>query len=257
VPRRTGRCRSPLTAARRQRLQQRVGPQKTLRRSRRQRHTPKQSCKGKDRGLRHCSGMTLEPTTQDETACKSDDSTADGIEGHHTGEHERQDDGGCATLPVTLGASEHDCRDAEETCRGEERSAGLREPKPTAEPSPIASQQSHARILGEVDERHPSTSVHDGSERNSFSGCEHACLCSPSRTAPASEQTRVNEPSRLAGGHPMHSHDRRRRNNRKHHFRTLSDEDARLLPSSRRQRREAARPTPDKQPCSGHTEANG
>jgi hypothetical protein len=81
-----------------------------------------------------CSGITPEPTAQDETARNSDDSTADGIDGNHAGQHERQDDGGCATLPVTLGASEHDCHGREE------RSARLREPKPTAEPSPIASQ---------------------------------------------------------------------------------------------------------------------
>jgi hypothetical protein len=94
--------------------------------------------------------MTPEPTARDETASNSDDSTADGIEGNHTCQHERQDDGGSATLPVALGAYEHDFRDAEENGDGEERSAGLREPKPMAEPSPIASQQSHARILGRM-----------------------------------------------------------------------------------------------------------
>jgi hypothetical protein len=88
--------------------------------------------------------MTPEPTAQDETACDSDDSTADGIEGNHTGQQERQDDGGCATLPVALGASEDDFRDAQEKCGSEERPAGLRKPKPMAEPSPIASQQGHA-----------------------------------------------------------------------------------------------------------------
>jgi len=34
--------------------------------------------------------MTPEPTTQDEAANRSDDSAADGIEGDHTGHHERQ-----------------------------------------------------------------------------------------------------------------------------------------------------------------------
>jgi hypothetical protein len=111
--------------------------------------------------VRQCSGMTPDPTARDETTCNSDDSTADGIEGNHTGQHERQEDGGSATLPVALGAHEHDFRDAEENYDGEERSAGLREPKPMAEPSPIASQQSHARILGLTNERHPSVSVHE------------------------------------------------------------------------------------------------
>lgn len=98
--------------------------------------------------------MTPEPTAQGETACNSDDSTADGIEGNHTGQHERQDNAGCATLPVALGAYEDDFRDPEEERCGEQRSAGLREPKPTAEPSPIASQQRHARILGQTNDLH-------------------------------------------------------------------------------------------------------
>jgi hypothetical protein len=105
--------------------------------------------------------MTPGPTARDETACNSDDSTADGIEGDHTGQHERQDHGGSATLSVALGAYEHDFRDADENYDGEERSAGLREPKPMAEPSPIASQQSHARILGQTTDRHPPVSVHE------------------------------------------------------------------------------------------------
>jgi hypothetical protein len=94
--------------------------------------------------------MTPGPTAQDEPARNSYDSTSDGIDGDHTGQHERQDDGWCATLPVALGAYEHDFRDAEEKRDGEEGSAGLRESKPTAEPSPIASQQTHARILGQM-----------------------------------------------------------------------------------------------------------
>jgi hypothetical protein len=94
--------------------------------------------------------MTLGPAARAETACNSDDSTADGIEGDHTGQHERQDDGGSPTFLVALSAYEHDLRDAEENGEGEERSAGLREPKPMAEPSPIASQESHARTVGQM-----------------------------------------------------------------------------------------------------------
>ena len=89
--------------------------------------------------------MTPELTPHDETANNSDDSAADGIEGDHAGQHECQHNGGRATLPVALGASEHDSRDAEENCDGEDRAAGLREPKPMAEPSPIRSESSHAR----------------------------------------------------------------------------------------------------------------
>ena len=97
--------------------------------------------------------MTPDSAARDETAPNDDDSTSDCIEGNHTGQHERQDDGGSATLPVALGANEHDLRDTQENHDGEERSTGLREPKPMAEPSPIASKQSHARILGQPEER--------------------------------------------------------------------------------------------------------
>jgi hypothetical protein len=89
--------------------------------------------------------MTPDPTAQDETAYDSDDSAADGIEGNHSGQHKRQDNAGSAALPVTLGAYEDDFREPEEERGGEQCSAGLREPKPTAEPSPVASQQHHAR----------------------------------------------------------------------------------------------------------------
>jgi hypothetical protein len=99
------------------------------------------------------SGTTLDSSARAETACNSDGSAADGIEDDHIGQHERQDDGGCATFPVALRADEHAFRDAEKKRDGEERSAGLREPKPMAEPSPIASKQDHARILGQSNER--------------------------------------------------------------------------------------------------------
>ena len=99
--------------------------------------------------------MTPESAAQDEAARNSDDSTAEGIDGNHTGKHERQDDGGSATLPVVLNAHKRDFRDADENCDCEERSSGLREPKPVAEPSPIASKQSHVPSLGQANEHHP------------------------------------------------------------------------------------------------------
>jgi hypothetical protein len=51
--------------------------------------------------------MTPEPKVQDETANKSEYPPADGIEGDHRGQHERQDDQGCAALPVAMSPSEH------------------------------------------------------------------------------------------------------------------------------------------------------
>ena len=103
--------------------------------------------------------MPAGPSARDKTARNSEHSTAEGIKGNHARQHERQDDGGSATLPVALGAYGDDFRNAEENSGGEERSAGLREPKPMAEPSPVASQQSHAWILGQAYARHPSRPV--------------------------------------------------------------------------------------------------
>jgi hypothetical protein len=91
--------------------------------------------------------MSLLPTAREETATNGEDSPADGIEGNHTGEEERQDDGRRPTLPVTLDAREHDLRSAEDKRNGEERPAGLREPEPTAEPLPVASKQGHSGML--------------------------------------------------------------------------------------------------------------
>jgi hypothetical protein len=51
--------------------------------------------------------MTPDPTPQDETANRSDDSAAHGVEGDHTCHQERQDDEGCTALPVAVSPSEH------------------------------------------------------------------------------------------------------------------------------------------------------
>ena len=48
--------------------------------------------------------MTPEPTAQDETANKSDDSAADGVQGDHAGQQECQHHQGCAALPVAVSA---------------------------------------------------------------------------------------------------------------------------------------------------------
>ena len=90
-------------------------------------------------GLRRCSGMTPEPT-----ANNSDDSPADGIQRDHAEQQECQDHEGCAALPVAVSACDHNSSNADHKCNGEQHSAGLREPKPVTEPSPIASESRHA-----------------------------------------------------------------------------------------------------------------
>ena len=48
--------------------------------------------------------MTPEPTVQDETANKSDDSAADGVEGEDAGQQECEHHQRCAALPVAVSA---------------------------------------------------------------------------------------------------------------------------------------------------------
>ena len=88
--------------------------------------------------------MTPEPTVQDETADNRDDSPADGIQRDHADQQECEHDEGCAALPVAVSPCDHNSRNADKKCNGEEHSAGLGEPKPVTEPSPIASESRHA-----------------------------------------------------------------------------------------------------------------
>jgi hypothetical protein len=46
--------------------------------------------------------MNPEPTVQDETTNKSDDSAADGVQGDHADQQECEHHQGCATLPVAV-----------------------------------------------------------------------------------------------------------------------------------------------------------
>ena len=81
--------------------------------------------------------MTPEPTVQDE-AKNSDDSPADGIQGDHAGQHECEHHQGCAALPAAVCPGVHKSSNADENRKGEQHAAGLGEPEPVPEPSPIA-----------------------------------------------------------------------------------------------------------------------
>src|SRR5262249_25498121 len=97
------------------------------------------------RGRRHptsaatSSGTAPEPTVHDQAANKSDTPPAGCIQGDHADQHECEHHQGCAALPVAVGACVHEPGYADEKCDGEEDSAGLGEPKPVSEPSPITS----------------------------------------------------------------------------------------------------------------------
>jgi hypothetical protein len=88
--------------------------------------------------------MTPEPTVQDETANNSDDSPADGIQGDHADQQECEHHHRSAALTVAVSPCDHNSGNADQKRNGEEHSAGLREPKPVTEPSPIASDSRHA-----------------------------------------------------------------------------------------------------------------
>jgi hypothetical protein len=88
--------------------------------------------------------VTPEPTVQHETANKSEDSAADGVQGDHAGQQECKHDQGCAAFPVPVSARDHHLGNADQKRDGEEHSAGLGEPKAATEPPPIASESSHA-----------------------------------------------------------------------------------------------------------------
>jgi hypothetical protein len=87
--------------------------------------------------------MTPGPTVEDETANNSDDSSADGVQGDHAGQQEREHHQGCAALPVAVSPCIHHSGNADEKCNGEEDPAGPGEPKPVPEPPPIASDSRH------------------------------------------------------------------------------------------------------------------
>jgi hypothetical protein len=88
--------------------------------------------------------MTPEPTVQDETANKSDESAAEGVQGDHAGQQECEHHQGRAALPVAVNACDHNPGDADQKRNGEKHSAGLGEPKPMTEPPPIAYESRHA-----------------------------------------------------------------------------------------------------------------
>ena len=56
--------------------------------------------------------MTPEPTVQDETK-ESDDSPADGIQGDHADQQEREHHQGCAALPGAVGTCVRDSGNAD------------------------------------------------------------------------------------------------------------------------------------------------
>jgi hypothetical protein len=91
--------------------------------------------------------MTFGAEAQAETASNGDASPADGIEGDHGDQHEREEEQWRAALPIAPSPSEDNHGGGDWKRSGEEHAAGLREPKPLTKPSPIASDSGHARML--------------------------------------------------------------------------------------------------------------
>jgi hypothetical protein len=83
-----------------------------------------------------------------ETANNSDDPPADGIHGDHADQQECQHHQGCTALTVAVGPCDRNFGNADQKRNGEEHSAGPGKAKPVTEPSPIATECGHVRILG-------------------------------------------------------------------------------------------------------------
>ena len=98
----------------------------------------------RDTHLRGFSGLTPEPTLRDETANNSHDYPADGIQRDHADQQQCEHHQGGAALPVAVSPCDHDSRNADQKCNGEEHSAELGEPEPVTEPAPIGSESRHA-----------------------------------------------------------------------------------------------------------------
>ena len=88
--------------------------------------------------------MTPGPAVQDQTANNGEDSPAEGIEGDHSDQHKCEHHQGRAALPVAMDPCVHKQGNADEKSDGEENSAGLGEPKPVPQPSPVAPDLRHA-----------------------------------------------------------------------------------------------------------------
>jgi hypothetical protein len=88
--------------------------------------------------------MTPELNVQDETVSNSDDSPADGIQGHHGHQQECEHHQGSAALTVAVSPCDHNSDNADQKRNSEKHAAGLGEPEPVTEPSPIASESRHA-----------------------------------------------------------------------------------------------------------------
>jgi len=88
--------------------------------------------------------MPASTAPTDQTANDSHGSPADGIQGDHPDQHECEHHHGCAALPVAMGPCVCKSGNADEQRNGKEDSAGLGEPKPVTEPSPVASDSRHA-----------------------------------------------------------------------------------------------------------------
>jgi hypothetical protein len=63
--------------------------------------------------LRERSGKTPEPTVQDETTHKRDDSAADGVQCDHADQQKCEHHQGCAALPVAVSACDHNLGNAD------------------------------------------------------------------------------------------------------------------------------------------------
>ena len=103
--------------------------------------------------------MTPGPTPHDETATDADSSPGNRIESDHARRQHRQYNEGRTALPGAVSPREQNRGTPDQQCDGEDHAAGLREPKPPTEPTPVASKRNHARNARSEKRAHGSARV--------------------------------------------------------------------------------------------------
>ena len=93
--------------------------------------------------------MTPWAAVHDEAANNQDKSPTHRVQRDHAGQQEPEHHHGRTAFAVAVNACDCHFGNADQKRHGEQHSAGLREPKPVAQPSPVASESRHASSVGQ------------------------------------------------------------------------------------------------------------
>ena len=93
--------------------------------------------------------MTPWAAVHDEAANNQDKSPTHRVQRDHAGQQEPEHHHGRTAFAVAVNACDCHFGNADQKRHGEQHSAGLREPKPVAQPSPVASESRHGSSVGQ------------------------------------------------------------------------------------------------------------